>query len=206
MYVSMYVCVYVYSDIASVPWVGTRISFHWKPLKNAYVFAYTLCISLFGIMGAQIHLQVFLMYTLTKSTHVPCILLAMYLCPFMLSGCPWACTLHMCFAWESVWKAYENGLCLSVCVLSTTPCMYVFVCVHVHPCMHVRQCVSTMQPYSGGSMQEGTGTGILMFLKWIWFDTSCSIVSICLAGFVILCGSGSLMLSVGCGLAYQFCY
>ena len=116
---------------------------HHIPLKvtilaiSAYAFAYALCISLFGLMGAQIHLQVFLMYTLTKSIHVLCILLAMYLCPFMLSGCPWGCTLHMCFAWESVRKADENGLCLSLCMYQQPlVCMYLCVCMSVRACMH----------------------------------------------------------------------
>lgn len=130
---------------------------------SSYAFAYTSCISLFGPMSAQICLQVFPMYALTKSTHTPCIFLSMYLCPFVLSGCVRGCTLHGCFVCVSVRLSYENGLCMYQQPLR----MYVLVCMHVHPCMHARQCASTMQRNSGGSRQAGTGTGILMFLKWI---------------------------------------
>lgn len=99
---------------------------------SSYAFAYTSCISLFGPMSARIRLQVFPMYALTKSTHAPCIFLAMY------------CVLS-CFLAVSEDVLYMGALyvCLCgspmktgcACINNPSVCMYWCVCMCIRACM-----------------------------------------------------------------------
>lgn len=116
---------------------------HLIPLKatilaiSAYAFDYTLCISLFGLMGAQIYLQVFLMYTLTKShmSHVFCLQCICALSCFLAvpENVLYICALHGSLCGKPTKMGY---VCLCVCYQQPPVCMYLCVCMCIRACMH----------------------------------------------------------------------